>query len=407
MTQQPTISDSRAIGSNSPPPRRFRLRLAVGGVEESAHPAIAPDDRASDVATRRYYEKEILRAGRWETPQGPWRVTQQTLRRLADSWRRARGRGVRIPVVWNHSDDARDKIGELTALVVVDNGLVARFWAASHDDVRRIGTTVQDVSVEVQAPWRDGAGHRYDMMLTHLALVSLPVVSDQQPFRQLALSSKGESAMPKDHRSSPATDLAPNTPDASPPKESSSEFESVSISDVIAAINALLDASGLGLKLPPDTNAETLLDELLQLKQRVLDDQVTEEDAEHSVPRSGDAPTDVHQLQLALDRTTRRLAAERRKSLAQRERHFTNSLDRLVRQGRILPARRADLLETGASIGFRLSLLTPFEDIPSEAALPLRRRTRQAATSQPPVVGARNPMSPQRAREIARGFRPE
>ena len=131
------------------------------------------------------FEKDVLAVGDWQTRGRQWRVTSAILDRLVRNWQRGHARGLRIPVVWNHSHDARDQIGEVTRLFVVGHRLMARFRVTDRWATRRLGVVSHHASVEVLQDWHDGHGNHYDLMLTHIGIVALPVVTKQSTFRRV------------------------------------------------------------------------------------------------------------------------------------------------------------------------------------------------------------------------------
>lgn len=152
--------------------------------------------RLREQNTRRvYYEKDVLRPGNWETDGGSWNVTPKTLKRLVRNFNLTKRRGIKIPVVWNHSRDARDQIGEISKLYIRNGILLALFWAKDPDDVKKLGQTVSEVSVEASEDWVDGKGNEYDIAITHLGVVNLPVVGSQGNFKRLRLAQGGRREM--------------------------------------------------------------------------------------------------------------------------------------------------------------------------------------------------------------------
>lgn len=351
---------------------------------------MAPDG-SSEVAARsarRIYLKDILRVGRWCIGRRPWLVTRRTLARIVENWRRARERGVRVPVVWNHSHDARDQIGEVLALHAEGDVLHACFWAADPDDVRRLGVTVNQVSVEVHEPWRDGLGNLYDVMLVHLGVVDLPVVSAQQPFQRIALSLNGGPIMVSD---SPTPEPLANPESHAPLNEQ--------VGELTRRINAILAALGSEYFLAETTAAEDLLTRLATLLDQI---RTAKENGAGADPDTVEA---LVRLKLDYDRLASELKAEREESAAQRRRIFTASLDRLIAEGRVAPADRPAILEAATPGGFGLGVLGPFERIPHGTVIPTTRRARLGADPSPPTVTELGPMTVERAGQIARDFR--
>ena len=114
---------------------------------------------------------------------------------------------------------------------------------------------------------------------------------------------------------------------------------------------------------------------------------------------------DIRQLRLDYERATHELALERERSAEQTRHVYVATLDRLLREGRISSVDRPALLDAGAPAGYSLSLLAPFERIPTGTAVPIGRLARTGARAQPPAIEGGSSVSDRRATEIARSFR--
>ena len=305
------------------------------------------------------------------------------------AWRVAHRRGVRIPVVWNHSRDARDQIGEVTDLLVVGATLHARFWAADPADLRKLGVTVNEASVEVAEPWVDGAGRHYDIMLTHLGVVNLPVIAGQRPFKRLRLIRTGEREM--HHNDARRPDLA-EIEERDDPEAASTE-----VTDLVDTINRLLTSVNPSLALANDTTFENLIERLDALSETVGSESETADDDVES--------PELVRMRLELDRVQREREEERDRLLGLRRESFEEKLDQLIRQGKIAPSRRTAILEVGRPASYSLSLLVPFADVPAGAVTPLRRLARTGADPEAPRVLRRKTMSATRAKRVAQSFR--
>lgn len=356
-------------------------------VQCSSFPGRPFDPTANHSRPRRLYDKDVLRVGVWEVGDRQlWDVTPEMLVRIRENWHRARRRGVHMPVVWNHSEDARDQIGLITKVYIVGSTLRVRFWAADPVDIGKLGSIVNEVSVQIYEPWSDGLGNEYDIMMTHVGVVNHPVVPNQQPFRSLHLV-QGASAMP-DVASATATanDADPNL--------------GFDIDRLIELVNELLAAAGATGNLAADTTLDDLVSRLADL----VDGLANEDDSES--PALDDPNASPAELQVALRKAQRRLHLERQRLRDHRQQLFVGALDRLIREGRVVPGRRAALIEAGRSSSFNPSLLAPLEDVPAGSVLPMRRIARLDATSEPPRFEGHSPMTEHRAKKIAKSFRP-
>ena len=132
------------------------------------------------------FSKDILRIGKWHVGGKAWRVTRDVLARIVRSFDLAKQRGVRIPLVWDHDNSARARIGDVTGLALLGDTLMAEVDVADEDAGRKLATVANEVSVEVVEGWRDGQGHLYDWFLRHLGVVNHPVVAGQGAFKRLS-----------------------------------------------------------------------------------------------------------------------------------------------------------------------------------------------------------------------------
>lgn len=341
---------------------------------------------------RQLFDKDVLRTGRWMVGDRCWDVTTTLLRRLVQNFQLARPRGVRVPVVWNHSNDARDKIGEVVRLYVAGDTLRARFWAAIPEDIRRLNLTTDEASVEVAEPWKDGAGRSYDTFLTHVAIVNHPVVMNQGPIYRLQLSQvtrqqdQGESMTRND--STDAHDVDDNTPSL------------LDMATIIQLINEMMGALGTSYQLADDTDESNFESRLRDLRDRI-DAVVSDHDP--SSEKSPDSPVSAN-LQQQLDSVTRQLANHRHLLNQEREQAFGRAMDRLIAEGRLTPADREALLDAARPANYSLSLLGPFERMPAGGMVPTSPAARRNANASAPRIGKPKGLSDDRVREIIRSY---
>lgn len=346
----------------------------------------------------RRFQKDILRTGVFQLPHRAWDVTKETLDQLVDNFRLARSRGVRVPVTWNHSRDARDQIGSVAELFRAGSTLYARFSAPRPADSERLLNINHDVSVAVSEDFRDGLGNQYDLMLTHLAVVDSPVVPGQRSFLTL-------SRFPMLADTGGAVASASPVPSASPvgsPEEPTASQELASLGaelsvdesrrrSIVEGINALLEEAGIERRLSLDAGAVELLNEL-----RAIFPPATIEAEKQLAPT--DEPSEA-------DRLRRELALERERSRSDRRSAFIGAVDRLMSAGRVVPAERSMLLKLGESSEYSLSALTPFERIPAGGAAPTSTVCRRYANADPPAItSSRGTLSRERIRQIATTF---
>lgn len=142
----------------------------------------------------RRYCKDLLSTGAWRVGRETWNVTRQTLATIVENFDRGRRLGLDCPLVWNHSDDARDRLGRVVGLSVFGNTLWGVVEVCDSVDAAQM-LKVNQVSVGCSDGWRDGYGNSYaGDFLVHVGVVNHPVVSGQGPFRSLGQLSQGETA---------------------------------------------------------------------------------------------------------------------------------------------------------------------------------------------------------------------
>lgn len=332
---------------------------------------------------RRLFDKDVLRVGRWVVAGQWWDVTPMTLRRLVINFQQARRHGVRVPVVWNHSHDARDKIGEVVRLYVSGITLRARFWIAGTGNVRQLATVDREVSVEVAEPWLDGAGRRYDLFLTHLAIVNHPVIPDQGPMRRLCIHHE-----PLTRETTAMADRSGTEGELQTMEEAR-----VDVAAAVELINQIAAALGTSHQLPIETTEADFVARLVELRDRI--------EAMVTADMAGGAS----QLSLEdqLTHVTRQLEQEREQSSRDREQRFSETLDRLIADGRLLARDREDLLEAARPAGYSLSLLAPFERLPAGSMIPLSGQSRRVVPSSGAIPKGKG-LTDQRVRDIVRDY---
>lgn len=357
-----------------------------------------------------WFVKDVLRVGRWHVGPHVLFITPRILNGLVGNFRLAKARGVRIPVVWNHSDDARDQVGWIDDLFVRGPELMARFWAAQPADVARIGRANQETSVELVRDFADGLGRRYGLMLAHLGIVQHPVVPRQRPFVRLSLHTSKGARFAMNNANIPPIEASATDP--------AKKLKPGDIAKIVATVNRILQALGSLLLLPDDTKEKELTERLDSIASQLgpepqpdevpadsfAADSAADNSAADSELSPGDIDAEVAQLRLQLSQSRQQLRAERQRGEQERQRLFVGSLDRMVEQGRLTPADRGGVYEAGRSAGFALSLLTPFERIAPGSAFPTDRIASRHAHSNEPSVRPGATMSDERAKQLARCF---
>lgn len=352
------------------------------------------------------FDKDVLRVGRWYLRGRPWQVTASELRQLVSNWKRAQTQGVCIPVVWNHSHDARDRIGSVSELFLKDDVLYARVVACDPSDIGKLTHSQAEVSVEITSPWIDGSGNTYDLMLTHVGVVLLPVLSSQKPFVFVHpkggnsmlpnpnAESSGESLEFDDRNSSTPTGavsgIAPARVEEKPGSSLEVAIDADQYKRLTDSAQVLVNVLGIDRPIPAANDVEQFIQFLEEIATELASDIETNTDA---------IGPDVLQF------SSRVNSAADDREMSARQASFVHQLDKLIAEGRITPARRQSMLRYAQPARYCLSLLEPFADIPRNAVLPTHAASRLAANPSPPRLPGRPPMSAARARHVAKLFR--
>jgi len=142
------------------------------------------------------FTKTILKPGKYlvQTPAGERKVEEITAERLqgwSDRFTKMLAAGLRIPAPYRHDASvplaktkrsAKDNAGFWKKLSIDDKGaLVGELDVPNKEDSDRIGKTVQEVSPYVKT-WDDGDGNHWDDSILHIALVTNPIIPNQENF---------------------------------------------------------------------------------------------------------------------------------------------------------------------------------------------------------------------------------
>lgn len=351
--------------------------------------------------------KDLLRVGTWHAPAGTFHATTKLLDTLVTQFALARARGIKIPVVWNHSHDSRDRLGTVLELFREGQTLWGVLSVPEAATARKLSLDSHEVSVEVQDNWRDGMGNLYPSMLTHVGVVTLPVVPGQQRFTHLSLR-RGDTTMTHDSSAAPTkiTRLATEGGDGS----GYPTVDDTAATWIVERVNQLLSAPSMSMHLPEDTTGANLCERLDFIAQQIT----TPEPEPSEAPMSGETVTDMskaagtgelQQLRLQVSELTRQLSLERSASEAAQKAAFVGKLDGAIKRGKLLPAHRAGLLEAGATAKYALSLLAHLDDLPDHGVFPggTGASAKSASADAPVPAGATGPMTAERAKEIVKG----
>lgn len=201
--------------------RLTAYQLTTGSWGPSANvPDFGPADGGDAQRTTRVI-KDVLPVGKHRVGQDDsgkpvyWDVTPQVLSQIVADYQRMKSNGVQANLGKTHGDEnllihPDDLIAPIDELKIVGDTL----WMASYvtpEEAIYLQNPARKVSVAVVPNHLDGAGRQYKLYLSHVAVTDRPVVAGQQPFMALAETGGGS--------------MNP---------------------DLLAAINVLMEAAGLG-----------------------------------------------------------------------------------------------------------------------------------------------------------------
>lgn len=329
--------------------------------------------------------KDILRVGRWRVGDDYWNVTPDTLRQLKQNFDSGQANGLDCPVVWNHSEDARDRCGKVLSLDIEGDELFAVFDVSDPANVGQIKES-GGVSVQVREPFIDGIGNEYPLMLTHLGIVNHPVVPGQGRFRELSLQKQKETNVMRKYATrklrlangkiksitrclAEGEEVAPDevVSDAPPVEEAPAPAEYPVLDEVqygalSEPVSKLLTAA-FGVTLPDGTTGENFIANLLNtisVAEQIVPDVTEETPAEvvDAMPIEDMTPAEVA---MALKVTRKRIAKDRELAIKQSEVNYTAKLESLLNAGVVLAKDKAGLMQAGKSSKWSMSILSVFD----------------------------------------------
>lgn len=264
----------------------------------------------------RSFSKEILRPGKYVKGGRSIEITPDDVQGFHDSYGQLAKRGLLAPLIWEHSDPGspdglpqqlsslRDSLanatkhtaGWLKRTLVKDGRLFGVFDVPDDKDAQKLANqNVRFVSPELRKKWQAGDGSTFERVISHVALTHKPILVDQQPgFVQLSdapenavlslsleefeaaegeegieaeplrLADDDDKNKPKGSGSNegePDKDRPADGEPQDPPPENPDMPADTGKDKKLEALLAHLEE--LGLPLPSDTDAESLVDRLL------------------------------------------------------------------------------------------------------------------------------------------------
>lgn len=217
--------------------------------------------------------KKIMTPGTYEVAGKTVYISPERLQKWAANHQALVNSGLRIPAPWRHdptalpfrqqadsSDiDASKNAGWWTRVWVEKDALYGEVEIPRGEDASRVGTTVTEVSPLITANFSDG-GKKYDEAMTHIALVTHPVVKNQENFQPAEIAASiafsSEDFLAKSQLEDSSTDL-PFASENLTPDTQKVMATGASISKVIPIL------AKIGIRLPDDTTEANFAERII------------------------------------------------------------------------------------------------------------------------------------------------
>jgi hypothetical protein len=236
------------------------------------------------------FRKAVLKTGTYHSPDGRVDVTPERLTHWAKQFARMRDAKQVIPIDWDHASSeaelqpltmdqyakrrsAKNTVGHLYDFQVASDGQRAELTLEVLDD--RAKAKAKDnlvyVSPVIFPAWKDGAGNRYEDVITHVDFVNHPVDHSQGAFEPIAdgvINCAIRMGLAKPMRMGDMDKEPEEDEDKAAPEESDDDADIVEeeaepaagvqdddgrLRDVVSAL------AGMNIILSPDTNTGNLL----------------------------------------------------------------------------------------------------------------------------------------------------
>ncbi len=145
---------------------------------------------AAGEGAKQRFRKELIKVGEYvHEPDGyEFAITSDTLQHWAKTFASMKANGVKVPIPATHEGmgDPDKNRGYVTDMFVDDNSLVMTCELIGKDALAAAARS--DVSIGVPVEWTDGHGNEYKRPITHVAMVTDPVIPGLGDFIPLAAS---------------------------------------------------------------------------------------------------------------------------------------------------------------------------------------------------------------------------
>jgi hypothetical protein len=233
------------------------------------------------------FQKRIVRPGtysvrRKDGTRTRYHISKKRMQHWVNQFETMKSRTLKIPAPWRHEEKAQPirLDADVKDIDSYNNGgFWEKLWIGPDgwlwgevdvpraEDADRLGKTVVDVSLLAKQEWEDAQQNKYPDAITHIALVTHPVVPDDQTFKAIKDEDKPDYVPPT---MEPAIALSmedfafadDNDAGTDPPKDKANAggegaSDSATVKDICSLLKEVLQ-----LTLPDDTTADNLLSRL-------------------------------------------------------------------------------------------------------------------------------------------------
>ncbi len=335
------------------------------------------------------YRKESLKVGSWHgnTPTGkPYVVTLERLQEIAKNFAKAIANKLKVPLIWTHDDDPRNRFGDVVGVDIEGDSLYTVLTIPNPSDAER--AKLSDVSVEVTPNYVDGRGNRYSEMLTHLAVVTNPAVPGLKSWEAITLSlrepvmKRWATRMVKDkflsrqlaegESGGDGEILTDSLPEGAEEIGSLDPVPEDAAAKIVEILSKWAEADGYK-PLPEGTNGENLvanlsvwamynLEEAEAESEPITDDtagEVVDETEPVEMSKKKSKAKEVIQLRTQIKELQTQLSSQRRTE-------FVKRADSLVESGRLTVVARNKVVQLAAKSDYDIAVLDAIGDSPNE-----------------------------------------
>jgi hypothetical protein len=158
--------------------------LLSSGELDSASPA-SHETLENGIPTK-VFRKDLIRLGHYKHPLGLWDldVTDERMNKWVEAFEKMKANGVLVPLSGSHIPSSDNHLGYIKNMSVEDGKLYAQAVITGDEAITK-AYRVNQVSIGLERNKKDSQGVEYGEAIGHVALTPVPVVTDQEEFREL------------------------------------------------------------------------------------------------------------------------------------------------------------------------------------------------------------------------------